>query len=159
MKSKHGGVVKTLLCSGYHVYSAVWEAAIGELLVHERSPQHMRSLCSLAIRRNEVVIGHSCVSLYTHSLSPCSAERSLSTSLYNSFSSLWPGFARTATRIITLEIMYVLIIRAWNISCWKYFVCLIFVALGGYKNYLEWKFPELRYPVCVENKVNVSATG
>ena len=36
MKNKPERAVKTLLHSGYYVYSAVWEAAIGEELACER---------------------------------------------------------------------------------------------------------------------------
>ena len=135
--------MKTLLHSGYHDYSAVWEAAIGEELAREREHNDAWDCYAVAVRRNKVIIGHSWFSSYICSQSSCSLERSLSTLLYNSFSSHSPGFARTGTRtcIIIPEIVYVLITCGWNTSCWKYFV-LIFVVFGNYKNYLATKISQ-----------------
>ena len=37
---------------GYHVYSAVWEAAIGEELACEREPHNARDRCAIAVSQN-----------------------------------------------------------------------------------------------------------
>ena len=71
VKNKHREAAKTLLHAGYHVYSAVWEAAIGEELASEREHNNTQDHYAVAVRRNQVSIGHSFFSSYAHSQSPC----------------------------------------------------------------------------------------
>ena len=101
-KNIHGGAAKTVqyLGPGYHFYSAVWEAVIGEKLASQREHNNARDRYAVAVRRNQVSIGRSCFSSCTCSQSACSPEQSLSKSLYNSFSSYLPGFARTGVAVI-----------------------------------------------------------
>ena len=57
-KNKHGGVVKsTLLHSGYQDCSAIWEAAIGKEMAHEREHKHTGDGYAITNRRNQVSIG------------------------------------------------------------------------------------------------------
>ena len=65
MKNEHGGAAKTLLRSGYHDYSAIWEAGIGEEMAYERQQNNAQDQYAIAVTRNEAIIEHSCFSSYT----------------------------------------------------------------------------------------------
>ena len=43
---------------GYHVYKAIWIAAIGEQLTCERQPTNPVDRYAVAVTRNGLVIGH-----------------------------------------------------------------------------------------------------
>ena len=57
VKNKHERAAKILLHSGYmyHVYSTVWEAAIGGELACEREHNNARYRYAVAVGRNEVI--------------------------------------------------------------------------------------------------------
>ena len=43
---------------GYHVYKTIWDAAIGEDLVCKREPSNEHDRYAVAIKKDEVIIGH-----------------------------------------------------------------------------------------------------
>lgn len=42
----------------YHVYKDIWDTAVGEVLVSEREPHNVEDRYSIAIKKDETVIGH-----------------------------------------------------------------------------------------------------
>ena len=43
---------------GYHVYRHIWSAAVGEVLSCEREPTNSRDRYAVAVKKDEVAIGH-----------------------------------------------------------------------------------------------------
>ena len=43
---------------GYHVYRHIWSAAVGEVLFCEREPTNSRDRYAVAVKKDEVAIGH-----------------------------------------------------------------------------------------------------
>ena len=48
----------TCCIRGYHVYKEIWEAAVGEELVCVREPHNSHNHYAVAVKREDVLIGH-----------------------------------------------------------------------------------------------------
>ena len=64
---------RELCVRGYHVYQRIWMAAVGEVLHCEREPTNSRNRYAVAVKKDEIAIGH----LPRKVSRVCSLQRSL----------------------------------------------------------------------------------
>ena len=64
---------RELCVRGYHVYQRIWTAAVGEVLHCEREPTNSRNRYAVAVKKDEIAIGH----LPRKVSRVCSLQRSL----------------------------------------------------------------------------------
>ena len=62
---------------------------------------------------------------------------------YHVYSATWEAAIGEEFACDNNENVVWLMIRGWNISFWKYFMCLIFVVIGDYKKILRTKMSRI----------------